>query len=148
MPCCIDRLRFSLGIFRFVNFFFFFLKEGGCWVAETRTRIKIKKARRQITGRLGSTATPTGGSSVVEQWTVKCSMQRSIGREFKSPSPEVFNFVCARARLWRSVRRTWAGIFGLVGYDARFTRERSRVRFSEDVFWSSLIFIFFSKNKK
>ena len=24
MPCCIDRLRFSLGIFRFVNFFFFF----------------------------------------------------------------------------------------------------------------------------
>ncbi len=26
-----------------------------------------------------------------------------------------------------------AGIFGLVGYDARFTRERSRVRFSEDV---------------
>ena len=79
-------------------FFFFFLKEGGCWVAETRTRIKIKKARRQITGQLGSTATPTGGSSVVEQWTVKCSMQRSIGREFKSPSPEVFNF-CVRARV-------------------------------------------------
>ena len=58
-----------------------------------------------------------GGSSVVEQWTVKCSMQRSIGREFKSPSPECFS------------------IFGLVGYDARFTRERSRVRFSEDVFF-------------
>ena len=62
-------------------------------------------------------------------------MQRSIGREFKSPSPEVFKFqkMRARVRLWRSVRRTWAGIFGLVGYDARFTRERSRVRFSEDV---------------
>ena len=59
---------------------------------------ETKKARRQKTDQLGSTATPTGGSSVVEQWTVKCSMQRSIGREFKSPSPEVFKFQnCVRA---------------------------------------------------
>ena len=29
-----------------------------------------------------------GGSSVVEQWTVKRLVQRSIGREFKSPSPD------------------------------------------------------------
>ena len=70
---------------------------------------------RQVLGSIPSGGVP-GGSSVVEQWTVKCSMQRSIGREFKSPSPECFS------------------IFGLVGYDARFTRERSRVRFSEDVF--------------
>ena len=32
----------------------------------------------------------TGGSSAVEQWTVKCNAQLSIGREFKSPSPEFF----------------------------------------------------------
>ena len=70
---------------------------------------------RQVLGSIPSGGVLPGGSSVVEQWTVKCSMQRSIGREFKSPSPECFS------------------IFGLVGYDARFTRERSRVRFSEDV---------------
>ena len=78
---------------------------------------------RQVLGSIPSGGVLTGGSSVVEQWTVKCSMQRSIGREFKSPSPECFS------------------IFGLVGYDARFTRERSRVRFSEDVFF------FFEKKK-
>ena len=80
---------------------------------------------RQVLGSIPSGGVLTGGSSVVEQWTVKCSMQRSIGREFKSPSPECFS------------------IFGLVGYDARFTRERSRVRSSEDVFFFS-----FGKKKK
>ena len=34
----------------------------------------------------------TGGSSGVEQWTVKCLAQLSIGREFKSPSPDIFFF--------------------------------------------------------
>ena len=60
MPCCIDRLRFSLGIFRFVIYlfsFFFrrakllgrghtdtkkknFTKKAGCWVTEHRGRKK------------------------------------------------------------------------------------------------------------
>ena len=37
----------------------------------------------------------TGGSSAVEQWTVKCALctQLSIGREFKSPSPERNSFI-------------------------------------------------------
>ena len=35
--------------------------------------------------------TPAGGSSAVEQRTVKCvTAQRSFGREFKSPSPDFF----------------------------------------------------------
>ena len=84
---------------------------------------------RQVLGSIPSGGVLTGGSSVVEQWTVKCSMQRSIGREFKSPSPECFS------------------IFGLVGYDARFTRERSRVRFSEDVFFFSARNYFYQKKK-
>ena len=82
---------------------------------------------RQVLGSIPSGGVLPGGSSVVEQWTVKCSMQRSIGREFKSPSPERFS------------------IFGLVGYDARFTRERSRVRFSEDVF---LLFAYSKPKRK
>ena len=81
-----------------------------------------------------------GGSSVVEQWTVKCSMQRSIGREFKSPSPDLFLFARLRPAVYRGGGEQ-AGIFGLVGYDARFTRERSRVRSSEDV----VSFFFFHK---
>ena len=89
----------------------------------------VVAARGRGTVPTGGPALPhllPGGSSVVEQWTVKCSMQRSIGREFKSPSPECFS------------------IFGLVGYDARFTRERSRVRSSEDVFF----FLLEKKNEK
>ena len=59
-------------------------------------------------------------------------MQRSIGREFKSPSPDLFLFARLRPAVYRGGGEQ-AGIFGLVGYDARFTRERSRVRSSEDV---------------
>ena len=47
---------------------------------------------RQVLGSIPSGGALTGGSSVVEQWTVKCLAQLSIGREFKSPSPEVFFF--------------------------------------------------------
>ena len=36
-----------------------------------------------------------GGSSVVEQWTVKCLAQLSIGRWFKSTSPDFSPFVSA-----------------------------------------------------
>ena len=69
-------------------------------------------------------------------------MQRSIGREFKSPSPDLFLFARLRPAVYRGGGEQ-AGIFGLVGYDARFTRERSRVRSSEDVF-----LFFFPKKKK
>ena len=54
-------------------------------------------------------------------------MQRSIGREFKSPSPDLFLFARLRPAVYRGGGEQ-AGIFGLVGYDARFTRERSPVR--------------------
>ena len=100
-----------------------------CWRAGRRPRAfraplaERSAVNRQVLGSIPSGGVPTRGSSVVEQWTVKCSMQRSIGREFKSPSRECFS------------------IFGLVGYDARFTRERSRVRSSEDV----VSFFFFPK---
>ena len=53
---------------------------------------------RQVLGSIPSAGviprrTPlTGGSSGVEQWTVKCLAQLSIGREFKSPSPDIFYF--------------------------------------------------------
>ena len=73
---------------------------------------------------------PTGGSSVVEQWTVKRSSQLSIGREFKSPSPDLFVFYENKIKN-RAFRLSVPGLssdYGLVGYDARFTRERSRVR--------------------
>ena len=98
---------------------------------------------RQVLGSIPSGGVPTRGSSVVEQWTVKCSMQRSIGREFKSPSPDLFLFARLRPAVYRGGGEQ-AGIFGLVGYDARFTRERSRVRSSEDVF----LFFFIKKKNK
>ena len=43
----------------------------------------------------GISVRSTGGSSAVEQWTVKCALctQLSIGREFKSPSPERNSFI-------------------------------------------------------
>ena len=73
-----------------IRYFFliFFFKVNRCWVAAERLR------KNQIfvffcTGHLVVAETATGGSSVVEQWTVKRSSQLSIGREFKSPSPEV-----------------------------------------------------------
>ena len=81
----------------------------------------------------GSRPSPSPrGSSVVEQWTVKCSMQLSIGREFKSPSPEPFAYAWSHFFGTRTAQ-TPGSIFGLVGYDACFTRKRSRVRSSEDV---------------
>ena len=117
-----------------------------CWRAGRRPRAfraplaERSAVNRQVLGSIPSGGVPTRGSSVVEQWTVKCSVQRSIGREFKSSSPDLFLF----ARLCPAVYRgggEQAGIFGLVGYDARFTRERSRVRSSEDV----VSFFFFSQ---
>ena len=142
MPCCIDRLRFSLGIFRFVTFFFLCI--GRCWVVHPDLAPAVN-ARGRPTGGPALPHLLPGGSSVVEQWTVKCSMQRSIGREFKSPSPDLFLFARLRPAVYRGGGEQ-AGIFGLVGYDARFTRERSRVRSSEDVV--SFFFFFFTSLKQ
>ena len=48
MPCCIDRLRFSLGIFRFVTFFF--LQSDCCWVAERFFRNLGRAKHKRHTG--------------------------------------------------------------------------------------------------
>ncbi len=58
MPCCIDRLRFSLGIFRFVTFFFLIFR--GCSVARAAivraTARETKKWREPRGHRLGNMA--------------------------------------------------------------------------------------------
>ena len=63
------------------------------------------------TGGLGAAGPSAGGSSAVEQRTVKCAQaQPSFGREFKSPSPELLRFCFCRALAagrtgaWRAAR--------------------------------------------
>ena len=107
MPCCIERMRFSprYSIWRKARIFLvFFLR----FFDKSRTSLlqepelgffPLKSLRISRLGDFGGYFRPaegpaSGGSSAVEQRTVKCLTfqvaQRSFGREFKSPSPDPF----------------------------------------------------------
>ena len=114
MPCCIDRMRFSPRFsirkkitFTSYSFFFsFFLPSPGPLCFRFRPGEFVLEFYHvifcvpgpYISGRVfvwfgfcRRDGTPAGGSSAVEQRTVKCvTAQRSFGREFKSPSPDFF----------------------------------------------------------
>ena len=111
MPCCIDRMRFSPRITirkkRFFSFFSLFFLCPGTFFLHLQARI-LTCAQKSILAHLEGSApklAPSGGSSAVEQRTVKCA---------------------SAAILWSGVQISLSGFFGTFWNPMRRCTSRCR----------------------